>query len=1249
MEASIINVDSKGGGDFLTIQEAIDNASIGVIIKIWAGTYNENIIVNKSITLRGNGSINTTIIGINFDDVVEIAADWVNITNFSVIGSTDSGIKLNNSKNCKIANINCSNNSGYGIFILNSSNNNITNCTISSNYYGIYHLNSQNNFLINNNISKNKKYGLYVYNSNNISINYNNISFNGATGSLIYHSHDNKISENNIFSNFEDGLTIESSQNNKILNNNIFSNNKTAITMFFSENNYIGSNNLFYNNLGGIYSYVVNNNTIDGNNIYSNYYGGMYLLYSENYTIKNNYILNNSNGLEHRGSFYSQIFNNTFINNNILILSGFKVRDYFPEYVTHNISNNTVNGKEIYYYKNLKDIKIPSDAGEIILVNCSDIIINNTNCSDGDIGIEITYSANITINDSKFINNNYYGAYAFNNNNTNFLNNKFYKNHYGIFIFLSNNTNINYNNVLYNYYGIVCKNHQEIHFNNIYGNTFYGVYPLTGAICVNASYNWWGDKSGPYHDLDNPTGKGDNVSSTLIFKPWLIGNIDNKPPNIDTIDKKIAVEDIYYGNIYSASDPNKDLITWKFDSNASWLNWGPENHTLYGIPTNADVGSYWVCINITDDFGGYDQHYFNLTVLNVNPSILTINILTVVEDTVYYNDYNSTDDEQGNITWNLVTNGTWLAIDSNTGILRGEPKNIDVGQYWVNVSVNDGNGGVEFSNFTLVVINVNDAPIIGTKDIITIKEDIYYEVIYNAIEIDIGDILTWVYESNASWLHWGSQNLTLYGTPNNDDVGSYWVRINVSDRNGGYDEHYFTLTVINTNDAPIIETQDQLTAIEDEYYEVNYSAIDIDIGDTLTWTINTNAYWLHWGLLNHTLYGTPRNEDVGEYWVKIIVDDNIDIDFTNFILTVLNVNDPPTIKGAPTSLRVNALEDIVLDLSPYVYDIDNNSSELTLETNSEYIITDGLNIIFNYPNSVTYENVKITVSDGIYTSDPHFIIVTIIPKVIDHPTIIEKFPTGINVPVNTNITIIFSELMDHSSLKTAFSLLPLVNGEFSWTDNIMTFNPTTDLLYNTKYTVTIDTIATNYEGITLETIYSWNFTTESVSIKEIDTDGDDIPDIDDKDDDNDGIFDIDELAKKTDPLLWDTDGDGHSDSEDDYPLDKTRWKKEVEMQNIDMVVLIATIIIIIIVVFVSVSLFLIKYKKINKIKNTKKTEIELPSGKQLEKLPFSQQQSHKAPQITQPLQQKYCSTCGQSQFYIRQKNSYYCNYCKKFE
>lgn len=57
--------------------------------------------------------------------------------------------------------------------------------------------------------------------------------------------------------------------------------------------------------------------------------------------------------------------------------------------------------------------------------------------------------------------------------------------------------------------------------NNITGNTPGVANYLTED--VDATGNWWGDKTGPYHPTLNPKGTGDEVSDYVIFDPWLNG------------------------------------------------------------------------------------------------------------------------------------------------------------------------------------------------------------------------------------------------------------------------------------------------------------------------------------------------------------------------------------------------------------------------------------------------------------------------------------------------------------------------------------------------------------------------------------------------------------------------------------------------------------------------------------------------------------------------------------------------------
>ena len=100
-EGRTITVDDDGEGDYTSIQDAIDNATDGDTIRVWEGVYYENVIVNKSVSVIGNGS--GVIVeggGENRASAVRITADLVNVSGLLCTGSWVSGSFSLGTANC---------------------------------------------------------------------------------------------------------------------------------------------------------------------------------------------------------------------------------------------------------------------------------------------------------------------------------------------------------------------------------------------------------------------------------------------------------------------------------------------------------------------------------------------------------------------------------------------------------------------------------------------------------------------------------------------------------------------------------------------------------------------------------------------------------------------------------------------------------------------------------------------------------------------------------------------------------------------------------------------------------------------------------------------------------------------------------------------------------------------------------------------------------------------------------------------
>jgi large repetitive protein len=129
-----------------------------------------------------------------------------------------------------------------------------------------------------------------------------------------------------------------------------------------------------------------------------------------------------------------------------------------------------------------------------------------------------------------------------------------------------------------------------------------------------------------------------------------------------------------------------------------------------------------------------------------------------------------------------------------------------------------------------------------------------------------------------------------------------------------------TVTVTALNDGPAISGAPPTSVNQDAAYAFAPTASDLD-GDTLVFSILNQPTWASFNTATGTLTGTPANSDVGTTSGVVISvsDGTTSASLAAFDLTVINVNDAPTITGAPAT-SVN--EDAVYSFTPIGADVD---------------------------------------------------------------------------------------------------------------------------------------------------------------------------------------------------------------------------------------------------------------------------------------------------------------------------------------
>ena len=361
--------------NFTTIQAAIynSNTSSGNIITVDPGTYNENIVVNKSLTIRSTSgnSANTVVNAYNSNEhVFNVTVDDVNISGLKVTGASGA--------------------SKGGIYLGSRvDRSNISNNNVSGNTAGIYLYYSGSYNTIENNTATSNNYGINLFESENNTITNNTCTGNSPTGIYLYDSINNTLTENNCTQNTFYGINLdgilEGSNNNTLINNTANSNTFT-----------------------GIYIDDSNNNTIVNNTANSNNNHGISLESSRNNTLKNNTMSTN--------------------------MYNFKVHDdSLSGYINNIDTSNKVEGKPIYFWLNQQDQKIPSDAGYVGVVNSSNITVENLTLEYNNQGVLFAYTNNSTIQEVN-ASNNCYGIDLYFSKNNSVISNNASNNGYGIFL-----------------------------------------------------------------------------------------------------------------------------------------------------------------------------------------------------------------------------------------------------------------------------------------------------------------------------------------------------------------------------------------------------------------------------------------------------------------------------------------------------------------------------------------------------------------------------------------------------------------------------------------------------------------------------------------------------------------------------------------------------------------------------------------------------------------------------------------------
>ncbi|MGA1866411.1 MAG: tandem-95 repeat protein [Thermoplasmatota archaeon] len=279
----------------------------------------------------------------------------------------------------------------------------------------------------------------------------------------------------------------------------------------------------------------------------------------------------------------------------------------------------------------------------------------------------------------------------------------------------------------------------------------------------------------------------------------------------------------------------------------------------------------------------------------------------------------------------LMANGTFM---------------IETAENWfgtldLKIRARDKRGSEVNTTVRLDVLPVNDPPLILPPDlwtyydprpdirgdVITCPEDseLHFRVIGEDVLEPEDELKYHLFTEEIGLFIFDNDTGDLRFLPLNEDVGNHILTFGVHD---GWDmsTREVLIKVSNTNDRPRIITEAMNVSIENERYIFQFRAVDEDpTADVLTWSMITDAPFLDLDRRTGIVTGTPGDEDVGYYNLTVTVKDgNGGEDVREYVLEVLNTNDPPHVSRSPWTLFMDEDTVVFFNLSGWFADIDND-------------------------------------------------------------------------------------------------------------------------------------------------------------------------------------------------------------------------------------------------------------------------------------------------------------------------------------
>jgi hypothetical protein len=188
---------------------------------------------------------------------------------------------------------------------------------------------------------------------------------------------------------------------------------------------------------------------------------------------------------------------------------------------------------------------------------------------------------------------------------------------------------------------------------------------------------------------------------------------NNRPPTISGTPPTSATLNVYYKFAATASDPDRNPLTFSIQNKPAWLTFNTRLGVLSGTPRLAsDVRTFSnIVIRVSDGRATATLPAFSITVrssgggtTNTPPTISGTPPSTARAGTLYSFTPSANDANNDPLTFSVTNKPSWASFSTTTGRLWGTPTAAQVGTYpSVSIRVSDGKATTSLSAFGITV------------------------------------------------------------------------------------------------------------------------------------------------------------------------------------------------------------------------------------------------------------------------------------------------------------------------------------------------------------------------------------------------------------------------------------------------------------------------------------------------------------------------------------------------------------------